>query len=119
MSAFMPVLLWLVQWSHECAVAVVKSVVAVARIMDFIVVGGMGWPGGFVVAGKREDVGTIWVLYLSFGDEVLLEWRECELECVKFWMGVVIVEGDCIEQRYINHILLICSTLIDNSLRYL
>jgi hypothetical protein len=29
--------------------------------------------------------------------ESSLNARECEIECVKFWMVVVIVEGNCIE----------------------
>jgi hypothetical protein len=68
MSAFMPVLLWLVQWSHECAAAVVKSVVAVARIVDFMVVGECGSLVVFVFLGKREDVEAIWVLYSTFAN---------------------------------------------------
>lgn len=40
MSAFIPVLLWLVQCSHECAEAVVNSVIAVARMISFMLPGG-------------------------------------------------------------------------------
>ena len=36
MSTFIPVLLWLVQCSHECAEAVVNSVSAVARMVNFM-----------------------------------------------------------------------------------
>jgi hypothetical protein len=57
MSAFMPVLLWLVQWSHECAAAVVKSVVAVARIVDFMVVGEYGSLVVFCLFGEEGRCG--------------------------------------------------------------
>jgi len=64
-SAFMPVLLWLVQCNHECAEAVVSSVIAVARVISFMLLSGIEYLAKMSVS--EGDTGAARIYYLRFG----------------------------------------------------
>jgi hypothetical protein len=83
MSAFMPVLLWWVQCSHECARDIFNSGVMAAKMIGFILLEDFRCSGDYMMC-REEDI----MQHIFVSDDILNGYGDEQRECVTILLFV-------------------------------